>query len=378
MKYRTLGKNHDKVSVLGFGCMRLPVLNDVYADINEEEAMKQIRYSIDNGVNYIDTAYPYHAGNSEAFVGKALQDGYREKVFLATKLPSWMIKTREDMDKYLNIQLERLQTDHIDFYLLHALNKGSWDNYVKLDVFDFIEKALASKKIRNIGFSFHDEFPVFKEILNSYNWDFCQIQMNYYDEEYQAGLEGLKLAGKKGIDVIVMEPLRGGRLAAEGPKEIQKLWDKANGSHTPAGWALRYLWNYPEVKVILSGMNNFDHIKDNISEANNAEVNMLSEQEINLIKEVKDLYKARIQVDCTNCKYCMPCPYGVHIPGNFAIYNNAHVFDDKKHYKREYYNMLKSEELADACQKCGQCESVCPQNISIIKELENVAKYFKK
>lgn len=377
MKYRSLGHNKN-VSVLGFGCMRLPVVDGKYGQIDEVESTKQVRYAIDHGVNYIDTAFPYHEQHSEEFVGRVLQDGYREKVFLATKLPSWLIKTREDMDKYLDIQLEKLQTDYIDYYLLHALNKGSWENYVKLDVFDFIEKALASGKIKNIGFSFHDEYPVFETIINAYDWDFCQIQMNYFDEEYQAGLKGLRLAGEKGIDVIIMEPLRGGRLAQQGPGVIQEIWKKAEEQHSSAGWALRYLWNYPEVKTILSGMNNMDHIKENIEEAGQAEVGMLKASEQQLITQVKEVYKSRIQVDCTNCRYCMPCPYGINIPGNFMFYNNAYVFDDKEHYKHHYYLQLKPEELAEACQQCGQCETVCPQNIAIIKELENVAEYFKK
>ncbi|MBN2540399.1 MAG: aldo/keto reductase [Bacilli bacterium] len=375
MKYRSLGQN-ESVSILGFGCMRLPVVNEVYADIDETEATKQIRYAIDNGVNYIDTAYPYHGENSEAFVGRALQDGYRDKVFLATKCPSWLIKTREDMDKYLDIQLERLQTDYIDYYLLHALNKNYWENYKKLGVWDFIDKALESGKIKHIGFSFHDEYPVFEDILTSYDWDFCQIQMNYFDEDYQAGLKGLKLAGKRNIDVIIMEPLRGGRLAEQGPGEIQAIWQKAENKHSSAGWALRYLWNYPEVKTILSGMNNMDHIKENIKEAEKAKVNMLTEDEKALINEVKHVYKSRIQVDCTNCKYCMPCPHGVDIPANFAFYNNAFVFDDKEHFKTAFRNQLKPESWADACQKCGECEPKCPQQIEIIQELERVADYF--
>jgi uncharacterized protein len=378
MKYRTMGKNKDIVSILGFGCMRLPTIDNDYNRIDEEEALKQVRYAIDNGVNYIDTAYPYHGGNSESFVSKVVKDGYREKVFIATKLPSWMIKSREDMDKYLNEQLEKLEVDYIDFYLLHALNKGSWDNYLKHDLFDFIAKAIETGKIRNIGFSFHDKYEVFEEIINAYNWDFCQIQLNYFDEEYQAGLKGLKLAGEKSIDVVVMEPLRGGRLAKAGPKEVHDLFASYPEEHSAAGWALRYLWDKPEVKVILSGMNDFAHIKDNILEASNAEVNMLKPQEKEIIKKVKKVYKSRIQVDCTNCKYCMPCPHGVNIPANFDIYNNAHIFDDYEHYKNIYQNQLKPEELASMCQACGHCEPLCPQGIEIISELEKVTAYFEK
>lgn len=376
MKYRKLGKYQDEVSILGFGCMRLPVIDGEHDKIDEKEATKQIRYGIDNGVNYIDTAYPYHGGMSEKFVGKVLQDGYREKVFLATKSPSWLIESHEDLDKFLDIQLSNLKTDYIDFYLLHALNKKYWDNFIKQDCFSFIKRSLENGKIRNIGFSFHDKFEVFEEIINAYDWDFCQIQLNYFDEDYQAGLKGLKLAASKGIDVIIMEPLRGGRLA-NAPEEINELWNSYKEKHTPAGWALRYLWDKKEVKVVLSGMNNFDHIDDNIKEASKAEANMLSDEEKALINKVKNIYKSRVKVDCTNCKYCMPCPHGVNIPGNFAIYNNASIFGDKEYFKKQYYSQLKPEELADMCQKCGTCEPLCPQNIEIIQQLENVAMYFK-
>ncbi len=377
MKYRTLGNNKD-VSILGFGCMRLPVIDGNYGQIDQEEAMKQLRYSIDHGINYIDTAYPYHEEASEGFVGEVLKDGYRDKVYIATKMPSWLIKSREDLDKYLDIQLERLQTDYIDYYLLHALNKDFWRNYKEHDVFDFIKKAKDSGKIRNIGFSFHDTYEVFEEIIQSYSWDFCQIQLNYFDEEYQAGVKGLKLAGSLGVGVVIMEPLRGGKLANHVPNEVLDLFGQSKEKHSPAGWALRYLWNYPEVSVILSGMNRMDHIDDNLSEANAAEVDMLSEKDKQIIQQVKRFYKSKIQVDCTNCKYCMPCPYGIDIPGNFSIYNNAHIFNDKEGHQKQYYRMLKPEQLAEACKQCGTCEPKCPQNIQIIDELEKVATYFKQ
>jgi len=358
--------------------MRLPLIDNDYARIDEEEAKRQLRFAIDNGVNYVDTAYPYHHEKSEEFVGRALQDGYREKVYVATKSPSWLIKTRDDLDKYLDIQLQKLQTDHIDYYLLHALNKRYWDNYKKNGVFDFIETAKASGKIKNIGFSFHDEYPIFEEILTSYDWDFCQIQMNYFDEEYQAGLKGLKLAGEKGIGVVIMEPLRGGRLAQQGPGEIEEVWEEADIKHSSVAWALRYIWNYPEVKTVLSGMNDMNHIKENIAEANMAEVDMLTAKEKDLINRVKLIYKSRIKVDCTNCKYCMPCPYGVDIPGNFSFYNNAFIFEDIAHFKDAYHNQMRPESMANICQACGQCESLCPQKIEIIHELENVWELFKR
>jgi hypothetical protein len=379
MNKRTLGKrNPAEVSILGFGMMRLPHEPGKYSDIIEEESLRQVRYAIDNGLNYIDTAWPYHEGNSEGFVAKALKDGYREKVYVADKLPSWLIKSREDMDKYLDEQLVRLEDDYIDFYLLHALNKNSWENLKKHNVFDFIEKALASGKIKNIGFSFHDKYEVFEEILEAFNWDFCQIQFNFYDEEYQAGLKGLKLAASKDIDVIVMEPLRGGRLANNVPSEVKNIYNSTGVEHSPAGWAFRYVWNYPEVKTVLSGMNDLNHIKDNILEASEALPNMLTAKEKVAIKKVEEFYKARIQVDCTNCKYCMPCPFGVNIPANFAFYNNAHVFSDKAYFHNAFFEQMKPEQMADMCQQCGECEVKCPQNIEIISDLKKVAEYFKK
>jgi predicted aldo/keto reductase-like oxidoreductase len=358
--------------------MRLPHEPDKYANILEEESKSLIRYSIDNGLNYIDTAWPYHEGNSEAFVGRVLKDGYREKVYIADKLPSWLVKSREDMDDFLDKQLERLDVEYIDFYLLHALNKKYWANLRECGLFDFIEKALASGKIKNIGFSFHDDFETFEKIINAYDWDFCQIQFNFYDEEYQAGLKGLKLASSKGIDIVVMEPLRGGKIANNVPGGVSDIYNSTGEIHSPAGWAFRYIWDYPEVKTVLSGMNDINHLKDNLSEANKALPNMLTKKEKIAIKEVEKFYKARIQVDCTDCKYCMPCPFGINIPGNFAFYNNAHVFDDKDYYQTAFYNQMKPEQMADMCQKCGECLSKCPQHIEIISELEKVAEYFKK
>ena len=379
MNYRTLGKRNPKeVSILGFGCMRFKTIENDYGRIDEEISKEQVRYAIDNGLNYIDTAWPYHKGNSEGFVAKVLEDEYRDKVVVADKLPSWLVKSREDMDKFLDQQLDRLKTDHIDFYLLHALKRSFWETLVEHDVFDFIEKALASGKIKNIGFSFHDDYEMFEEIINAYDWDFCQIQFNFYDEEYQAGLKGLKLAASKGIDVIVMEPLRGGRLANDVPKGVNDIYKASGEDHSAAGWALRYVWNYSEVKTVLSGMNELDHIKDNLGEASNALPNSLTTKELETITEVKEFYKARIKVDCTDCKYCMPCSFGINIPLNFALYNNAHVFDAFDRYNNVYHSEMKPEQMSDMCQQCGECISKCPQNIQIIDELEKVAEYFKK
>jgi hypothetical protein len=370
MQYREIGKTGEKVSVLGFGCMRFQTIGEGNENIDEELAIKQLRHAIDNGVNYVDTAYPYHGGNSELLVAKALKDGYREKVYLADKLPSWLIKSREDMDKYLNEQLEKLETDYIDFFLLHALSKDRWDNYLKHDVFDFIKKAKESGKIKHIGFSFHDELPVFKEIIDTYDWDFCQIQYNFMDEDYQAGLEGLNYAADKGIGVIVMEPLRGGSLTNNIPEDIKKIWDSADIKRSPAEWALRFVWNNPKVNLLLSGMNQFDHIDENIKVAEDALPNSLTEKELGIIEEVRKVYDSRIKVDCTNCKYCLPCPEGVMIPNVFALYNNASIYNTWESQKNGYANLEKQGKAADKCIECGLCEQACPQNISIREKLK--------
>lgn len=378
MLYRTMGKTGEKVSELGFGCMRLPVIGGDSNKIDEKKAVEMIRSAIDEGLNYVDTAYPYHGGESEPFVGRALKDGYREKVNLATKLPSWLIKTREDMDKYLNSQLERLQTDRIDFYLLHALSAERWDNLEKLGVKEFLDSAIKDGKIRYAGFSFHDKLPVFKRIVDSYNWSFCQIQYNYLDEDNQAGTEGLKYAASKGLGVVIMEPLRGGRIVRNLPEKAKAAISKAEIKRSPAEWGLRWVWNHPEVSVVLSGMNVKENVEENLRVASEAEPNSLTEKELKLIDEVKNDFKERIKVNCTGCEYCMPCPGGVNIPKNFSCYNEYSTFVTNETEKelKSIYNQVAESERADKCLKCGKCEKVCPQGIKVREELENVAKLF--
>ncbi|MCY6485091.1 aldo/keto reductase [Clostridium aestuarii] len=378
MLYRTMSRAEDKLSILGFGCMRFPTIDG--DKIDEKKAIKMLHYAIDNGVNYIDTAYPYHNGYSELLVAKALKDGYREKVKLATKLPSWLIQTRADMDKYLNEQLKRLETDYIDYYLLHALNKTDWKKLKQLGVLEFLDISLKSGKIRYAGFSFHDDIELFKEVVDSYEWTFCQIQYNYLDEEYQAGKEGLKYAAKKGIGVIVMEPLRGGKLTNNIPKEVEKIWNKSDIKRTPAEWALQWIWNHPEVTIVLSGMSNMHQVKENICLASSqyAHENSLKDEEIELVNEVKAIYKSKIKINCTNCRYCMPCPNGVNIPECFNEYNNLSIFGDFKSSKASYNALLKEEERASKCISCGKCEVACPQNIPIIEKLMEIAKVFEK
>ncbi|MBL4935247.1 aldo/keto reductase [Clostridium sp. YIM B02515] len=372
MQYRKFGKHDFKVSALGFGCMRLPFLDEDDSKINEEEAINLIRYAIDNGVNYLDTAYPYHKGNSELLVGKALKDGYREKVKLATKCPVWLVKNHEDFNKYLNEQLEKLQTDHIDMYLLHALSKERWEDLKKLNVFKFLEEAVQSGKVKYVGFSFHDELPVFKEIVNSYNWDFCQIQYNYMDTDYQAGKEGLKLAASKGMAVIIMEPLKGGKLAKNPPQEVQSLWNTAEVKRSAADWALRWIWNHKEVTLLLSGMGAFDQVVENIKIADNSISDSLNKEELELVDKVKEKYNELIKVNCTACNYCMPCPFGVNIPRNFALLNESSMYNDINGYSHAYNNFMAENDRANHCKECGLCETKCPQNLPIRQHLKEV------
>lgn len=385
MLYRTLGKTNEKVSALGFGCMRLPIIDGDPTKIDDEKAIKMVRHAIDEGVNYVDTAYPYHGngmgnggGESEPFVARALKDGYREKVNIATKLPSWLIKTREDMDKYLNEQLERLETDKIDFYLVHALNKGSWENLKKLGIDEFLDSAIKDGRIRYAGFSFHDKLEVFKDIVDYYDWSFCQIQYNYLDENFQAGTEGLQYAANKGLGVVIMEPLRGGKIVKNLPETVMNAFDEAEIKRSPAEWALRWVWNHPEVSVVLSGMNIMDNVTENIKTASEAAPNSLTEKELGIMNNVKKVFKERIKVNCTGCEYCMPCPAGVNIPKNFTYYNEYSLFvtpETEKELKNRY-SSVESNERADKCVECGKCEGHCPQSIKIRQELKNVTALF--
>jgi predicted aldo/keto reductase-like oxidoreductase len=372
MKYRELGKNKDKVSVLGFGAMRLPLIDEDPGNIDEEESIKLLRYAIDNGISYIDTAYNYHKGKSEIIVGKALKDGYRDKTKIATKLPVWLTNAYEDFDKYLNEQLQKLDVEYIDFYLLHNLNKKYWEKLTKIDIFKFLDRALADGRIKNVGFSFHDELSLFKEIIDSYSWDFCQIQYNYMNENYQAGKEGLKYAASKGIPVIIMEPLLGGKLAKEPPVDVKALWDKADIKRTPAEWGLRWIYNHPEVSVILSGMSNFEQLKENLRIADAAIPETLTEKELELVKEVERKYRERVKIDCTECGYCMPCPNNVSIPSNFELYNDYHVYDNVEAATKMYKRFKQANQSADLCVECGKCEAACPQHLPISKLLKEV------
>jgi predicted aldo/keto reductase-like oxidoreductase len=379
LKYRKFGKLKWKPSALGFGAMRLPTIGGDPAKIDEPHAIKMIRYAIDHGVNYVDTAYPYHSGESEKLVGKALRDGYRERVKLATKMPTFLIKERGDFDKYLNEQLEKLQTDHIDFYLLHGLRKERWPILKQLDVFTWAEEKISEGKIGHLGFSFHDDLPLFKEIVDSYNgWTLCQIQLNYMDTEYQAGLEGLRYAAAKGLAVVIMEPIKGGKLAVTPPKDVQEVWAKSERKRTPAEWALQWVWNLPEVSVVLSGMSEMRHVEENLEYANRSGVGSLTQYELALYDEARDAYNKLGFIGCTGCRYCMPCPQGVEIPTILGLYNEYYMSGQSDEVKNRYWQQVTPETHSANCVACGQCEEKCPQHLPIRKFMGETSRMFPK
>ncbi|MGD0801649.1 MAG: aldo/keto reductase [Terracidiphilus sp.] len=375
MQYRSFGTLDWKASALGFGCMRFPTLDGdrLSPNIDEDEAIRMVRHAIDNGVNYLDTAYPYHGGQSEIVVGKALRNGYREKVKLATKLPVWMVESGADFDRILDEQLTKLQTDHIDFYLLHALSGTRWHEIVlKHDLLARAEKALADGRIRHLGFSFHDEHESFVEILNGSDlWSFCQIQYNYMDTETQAGIRGLKQAAGKGLAVVVMEPLMGGRLA-DPPKDVVEAIRGFPTRRTPVEWALDWLWDQQEVSVILSGMSTMSQVEENLRYANDSRIGAFNYADQALIAEVRKIYHSRIAIPCSNCSYCMPCANGVNIPANFDFYNYAHLYDDVGGARFKYQVFLTEEQRSGACIACGICEGLCPQRIAISDQMAKV------
>ncbi len=381
MLYRKMPKNGDKLSILGFGAMRLPVKQD--GSIDEEKATQMIRHAIDNGVNYVDTAWPYHMGESEPFLGRALADGYREKVKLATKQPQWMIKSLKDMDSFLNKQLEKLNTDHIDYYLIHSLAGSSWENIRDLDVTDFLDRAKADGRIINAGFSYHGNAEDFKDIVDGYAWDFCQIQYNFLDENIQAGRKGLEYAASHGLGVVIMEPLRGGNLAYPIPCEIMNIWNEADVKRSPVEWALRWVWNHPDVTVVLSGMTEPCQIEENLKFAEEGLADSLTLNELGLIERVADKYRELMKINCTGCRYCMPCPQRVDIPACFEMYNNLYMFDGKDRlmimYAAKLGGILKGAErnFASQCVQCGQCLDACPQQLAIPDLLAEVSKEFE-
>ncbi len=371
MQYRTLGSLDWKPSALGFGAMRFPLRDEDAAHIDEEQAERMLRYALDHGVNYIDTAYPYHGGASERFLGRFLVGSYQDRAKLATKLPPWKVDSADDFDRLLDEQLERLDRDSVDFYLLHALNAESWTKLQGLDVLDWAERAMAQGKFAHLGFSFHDDYPVFREIVDAYdNWSLCQIQYNYMDTDYQAGREGLRYAAARGLGVVIMEPLRGGQLAKEPPPRVAPLWAGAVRPWTPVEWALQWLWDQPEVSLVLSGMSTLGQVEENVTAAARSAVGTLTEDERRMLERIRDGYLELRPIPCTACGYCQPCPSGVAIPRILGLYNQSAMYDDPDR-ARMGYRMTKEEQRADRCTECGRCEELCPQGISIIRWLQD-------
>lgn len=373
MEYRVNPKNNDKLSLLGFGCLRF---QKKQGNIIMEEANRQIMNAIEHGVNYFDTAYVY--GGSEEALGQVLfQNQCREKVYIATKLPHYFIKKQEDMERYFKEQCKRLKTDYIDYYLIHMLpDRGTFERLWKLGVFDWLEEKKAKGIIHNIGFSYHGNTSSFQELLDLYSWDFCQIQYNYVDEHSQAGRAGLKKANKMGIPVIIMEPLRGGRLVTGLPKEALKEMENVSKNRTPAEWGLRWLFDQEEVTVVLSGMNTNEMVEENIRIASKAGINCITEEEREVYRKVKEILNEKVKVPCTGCGYCMPCPKGVDIPGAFRCYNVRYT-DGLVKAEKEYImctTMRSKRSNASLCVSCGKCEKHCPQEVAIRKELKNVKR----
>lgn len=385
MKYRQFGSKDFKVSALGLGCMRLPTLKFWPLRVNFKKAIQLIHRAIDLGINYFDTGWPYHLGQSEKVLGLALQNGYRERVHLVTKLPMFMVNKPDDFDRLFQSQLEKLKTDYIDTYLFHGLNESWFHKIEKFGLIKKMEDARDKGLIKNIGFSFHDTLPVFKQIVDYYPWDVVQIQYNYLDTTQQATSEGLKYAHQKKMAVIIMEPLKGG-LLVNPPKEALDILNQSKKTKTPVEWALKYLWNHEEVTVVLSGMGSVKMLEENCKYADESGVDLLDEDDESILDAVVDIYKEQILVPCTACQYCMPCPFGVNIPENFALVNSANCeanniqdrlfqwFDKRKYRKlvsdRSKVNKEKPNGNASLCTNCGQCVSKCPQSINIPEELK--------
>ena len=367
MQYRKFGRHDHMVSALGFGCMRLPM---VFGGVNEGEAIRMLRHAIDSGVNYLDTAWGYLGGESEIVVGKALQDGYRDKTWVATKMPIWKVERHEQLDEIFNRQLEKLQVEKIDCYMLHGLNAAGWERARDFDAVEWAEQKKDAGQIGFFGFSFHDSTEVLMQIVDGHGkWDFCQIQYNYMDVENQAGAKGLKYAAQKGLAVIVMEPLLGGKLATAPAPPVQALWDSSAVKRTPADWGLQWVWNQPEVSLVLSGMSTFEQVEQNLTSADASGVGTLGEADLALVEQVRSAYEGLVPIPCTSCKYCLPCPQGVEIPGIFGLYNTGSTYGVMDDSRRRYGRFDKSKR-ADQCVECGKCEEVCPQGIAVMEWLK--------
>ncbi len=361
------------VSLLGFGCMRFPTMEN--GEVNFEESKRMVDYAVSNGVNYIDTAYPYHSGKSELIVRDIIKDYDREKFYLANKLPLWDCEDNDDIDRIFHEQLEKCGVDYFDFYLIHAVNKERYTQVQELKVIEQLEKYREEGKIRNLGFSFHDDLPTFKKWVDLYTWDFVQIQLNYMDIDHQQGITGYEMLTEKGIPVIVMEPVKGGSLAKFNP-DVEKILKDKNPKVSIASWAFRWVGSLPNVTTILSGMTTMEQVEDNIKTF--SKFTSLNSEETNLILDVRERLLELSKVDCTSCNYCMPCPHGVDIPGNFRIFNHHSMYQNDKYTKWAFNSLEKNEASADVCVDCGECLPKCPQQIEIPSDLENMQVYLKE
>ena len=373
MKYRTMGKLGIESSAFGLGCMRFNGAASGDSVIDEEKAVSLIRRAIDGGVTYLDTAYVYLSKTSEIVLGKALRDGYRDRVTIATKMPSEAVHDRASMEALLAEELGKLQTDHIDFYLMHGINKEKWEYFKSIGAPQFFDDMKKAGKIRYKCFSFHGPYEEFESILNDYDWDMVQIQYNFMDINNQAGTRGLELAGKKGIPVVIMEGLLGGRLS-KAPSNVQALYDAFPVKRSPVEWAFRWLCNHPEVSVVLSGCNEAEQIAENLRIFDTVEPGIMSEAELQLMKDVRAAYLSRTKIGCTGCRYCMPCPNGVNIPGIFSVWNNVSLYDTDPKHNWELGRIREKDSGADHCVACGACEAACPQGLSIIEQLRQAWK----
>jgi len=377
MEYRTFNKTGEKISLLGFGTMRLPVIPGRGNEIDEGEAIRLIRHAIDSGINYMDTAYMYHSGSSEEVLGKALQDGYREKVFIADKMPVWMARDEGGLSGIFENQLKRLGVDCIDFYLLHSITRGIHRVAQKLDSLAFLEEKKREGKIKYIGFSYHDDLDFFKEVIDSYPWDFCQIQLNFMDSGFQAGVEGLKYAGEKGIPVIIMEPLKGGKLTQVMPDSVGRIWENAAVKRSPAEWGLRYVADFPEVLTILSGMSTYEQLEENIRILSDAKPGSLAPGEQETIALAAGEYNKLIKASCTACRYCMPCPQNIDIPKVIDYYNQWHLYMEMPAIKRDFKMNLPAKNRPSNCIDCKVCEEKCPQHLPIARLMKEASEIFE-